>query len=120
MKNENVAEDELGLVELDDEEVSDAFRSDKLCFPCIILEGIKTAEELQFLANHAFDVNCALPMFIKHCGVTKRAGSIDMTLVAMQGLGAIAAYKVTLCKTPTDQVTLDLADPGTLIKFIRI
>lgn len=111
-------QDELDLEELSDS--SDAELSDKLKFPCLVLEGIVSEEELKFLAQYKYTANTAIPLYIKFNGITKRLHSIDMTLDAFQMLGFLANYKITLHKTPTDSKQLCLRDAKILTQLIKL
>lgn len=110
--------DSLEIAEVD-EGGSDG-SSDKLVYPSVIIEGIELTEEIQFLFNYEFDASKSIPLFVKSFGVIKRIGSIEFTLDAFQLIRMIADYKLTLMKTPTDKVCLDLNDPNTLIKLIKL
>lgn len=108
----------LEIAEVD--EGSSDVSSDKLVYPSIIIEGVELVEEIQFLFNYEFDASKSIPLFVKSFGVIKRIGSIELTLDAFQLIRTIADYKLTLMKTPTDMVNLDLNDPNTLIKLIKL
>ena len=119
-KNEEDLVDDLGITEIDDSEYSALQQSDMLVYPSLVIEGVITVEELSFFARRKFNARVSLPMYVKHCGITKKIGSLDMTMDAFQGIAAIARYRVVLWKTPTDSVVLDLEKPDTFIKLIKL
>lgn len=103
----NVAADEQNL-------------SDDLIYPCLVIGGITTTEELEFFINREVKTKDYLPLFIQFEDIVKRAGDLDVNLEVFQILNSVSKYTITLHKTPTENVLLDLNDANTFIKLIKL
>lgn len=110
--------EDLDLIEV--EEIESESMDDRFVYPCLLLSGIQTVEELEFFAKREYDPLVALPIFVRFDGITKQLGYFNVGLDDMRLLHFIAPYKLTLLKDPINHVDLDLNKPETFINMIRL
>ena len=90
-------------------------------FPSIVIDGIKTENEFVFFHDRTVeDPEECLPMYFECEGEMVKLGLFPMTLDFLLTLRNIGNYTVTLCIEPTKKKAIDLNDPATLIKFIKL
>lgn len=94
--------------------------SDQLEYPCIVLHGVTTVEELHFFSERYHTEESALPLFIEVEGQIKKIGFFELTLDSLLSIKCIAHYDIYLHRKSDDVVHLDLNDPALLIKFSKI
>lgn len=94
--------------------------SDNLQYPCIIVEGIETTEEVNFFKNRIVDEGKAIPMYIAFKGYKKQIGYFELTLDNLLLIRCISDYSVRLYKDKKNYLKIDLHAPEQLIKFIRL
>lgn len=90
-------------------------------FPSIVIDGIKTENEFIFFHNRTVDdpEEC-IPMYFECEGEMVKLGLFPMTLDFLLTLRNIGDYTVTLCTSPTEKKEIDLNNPETLLKFIKL
>ncbi|WP_304427867.1 hypothetical protein [uncultured Clostridium sp.] len=91
-------------------------------YPCVILEGVTSVEELNYLKK-AFkeEDDTKLPFYIKAFGTHKKIGKINISLDEVLGLDYISKdYKISIWNSPDESVNLDTKNEEDLIKLIRI
>lgn len=94
-----------------------------LTYPCAVIMGITTTHEIEFLKNHSCDMNVSLPLYIDYEGLTLLLGKIELTMdymLLLRCLDVANRYTLSIHKSKEDIVSIDLSDPATLMKFIRI
>lgn len=91
-------------------------------YPCVILEGVNSLEELNYLkqaySKHGED---KLPFYVKAFNTHKKIGTIDVSLNAILDLNYISKdYKISIWNDENTTVNLDTKNENDLIKLIRI
>ena len=107
--------DALGLSTISDNTDNDL--SDKLEFPCMVLSGLATKEEIEFFAQKYSTKENSLPLFV---GIIKRIGMYELSMESLQILRMIADYTIVIHRAENDKVQLDLNNDETFINMIRI
>ena len=110
-------EEEILLDEIDKDIALDA--GDELVFPCVILHGLDTEAEFNYFRSKVIK-NQALPLYCIINDSYYRVGMINFDLDTMLSLRQIFDYQLELRKSMDNSVILDLNDPETLIKFIKL
>ena len=99
---------------------NDVDLSDKLEYPCMVISGLATREEVEFFARQIPVTKNCLPLFIEFDGIKKKVGKYELSMEACQILRMIADYKVVIYRSESDMVTLDLNNEQTFINLLRI
>lgn len=122
----NVDLEELELDMLD-ETISSKTSSEEtpnpLEYPCAVISGITTTHEVEFLKNHVCDAEVSLPLYIDYDGLVMLLGKIELTLdymLLLKCMNIADKYSLSIHKSKDTIVSVDLNDPLTLMKFIRI
>lgn len=102
-----------------DAEINESI-SDDLNYPCIIISGLSTTEEVTFFKNRVFDQEKAIPMYIEFKGLRKQIGYFELTLDNLLLIRCISNYDVRLFKDKKSYLKIDLHAPEQLMKFIRL
>lgn len=105
---------------LDECTIGETGHSSALVYPCILIDGVTTEEEINFFRERPFNTNTSLPLFCIVSDTVISLGALELTLFNLLDLRSIYSYNVTLCKSAENRVVLDLNDPNTLIKFIKL
>lgn len=92
--------------------------SDQIEYPCIIVDNIKTKEEVTFFLKRKCNQAKALPFYLAFNGYVKRIGLFELTLENLLSIRSIANYRLRLYRTASESRVIDLDDPEQLIKFI--
>lgn len=110
----------LDTVEL--QEVDDFIpeSSEGMKFPCIIIEGITTEEEVLYFNSKFCDTNKSLPLYIEFDGVFKKIGTFELSLDNLLVVRSIDEYKIKLATSKEKLIEIDLESPDNLIKFITL
>lgn len=111
--------DDLELEEFTDDEFRAAMLKD-VTYPAIFITGITTLEELEFFKNRQYNAELALPLYGELYGQIHKIGMLDLTLDSLLSLRSIFHYELELRTGIDNVVSLDLDDPETLIKFIKL
>lgn len=111
--------DEIILDECDDESFVAAMM-ERVEYPCVFLEGITSNEEIEFFRNHDTDEDTSVRAYCSVAGEPISLGKIDLTLHALLTIRSIFDYRISLHKNRDCVITIDLNDPETLIKFIKV
>lgn len=91
-------------------------------YPCVILEGVNSVEELNYL-KQAYDKDGTdrIPFYVKAFNTHKKIGKIDVSLDAVLDLNYISKdYKISIWNNENTTVDLDTKNENDLIKLIRI
>lgn len=94
--------------------------SDDMKFPCIIIEGVTTEEEVLYFNSKFCDANKSLPLYIEFDGIFKKIGSFELTLDNLLVVRSIDRYKIKLATSKEKLVDIDTESPDNLIKFITL
>lgn len=92
--------------------------SDQIEYPCIIVDNIKTKEEVTFFLKRKCNQAKALPFYLAFNGYVKRIGLFELTLENLLSIRSIANYRLRLYRNANESRVIDLDDPEQLIKFI--
>lgn len=92
--------------------------SDQIEYPCIIVDNIKTKEEVTFFLKRKCNQAKALPFYLAFNGYVKRIGLFELTLENLLSIRSIADYRLQLYRNARESKVIDLDDPEQLIKFI--
>lgn len=93
--------------------------SDDVKYPCIIIAGIETKEEVEFFLNRVGKEN-ALPLYLNYNTYLKKIGTFEVSLDNLLLVRCISNYDVRIYKNNKDYLKLDLYNPEQLIKFITL
>lgn len=107
--------EEVGVLEQVNELVSD-----DMVYPAILIDGIKSKEELNYFMSRGNDSSRSLPLYLKFDSYVKRIGSLELSLDSLLTLRVFTGYKITLLKNEMDSTDIDINDDQTLVKFISI
>lgn len=111
--------DDVTLEVYDDSEYKKAV-SDNLNFPCVVLFGITTEEEVAFFKSRITDDEMSLPLYGDLEGQKFYIGNLELSLNTLLSIRSIYDYKLLLMKNSENSVSIDLDDADTLIKFIKL
>ena len=95
--------------------------SDPVEYPCVILGGVETESEFLFFMNRKVDKpDICLPMYFECEGEMVKLGQFQLDLDYLLAIRSIGKYEVTLCRSESDTTKIDLDNPDTLMKFIKL
>lgn len=103
----------------DSDGVNDSI-SDSLSFPCILIAGIETEEEVTFFSNRKATPFMALPLYLNFHGLVKRIGEFELSLDNLLRTRSVGNYSIKLGRSADDFVDIDVNEPNTLLKFIKL
>lgn len=121
-----ISEVELGLVEeeidLTQPTVNEVIQQQELKYPCLILQGVTTLQELEFLKNCKNNGETSLPLYISAFDQIKELGVMELTLDSMIRLNKLGGtdYKLYLCKKGNELKQIDFRDKTVLENLIRL
>lgn len=110
---------DVDLTVIDDAEYY-SMQMNNVEFPCVMIDGIDTMEEVEFFKQRICSDEKSLPLYCDCDANVVKIGNLELTFGTLLSLHMIFDYKIKLYKTPESFVTLDLNDPEVLIKFIRL
>lgn len=112
-------EDEVVLEEYTEEEfVNDSLAS--IQYPCIFIEGLTNTYEIKYFSERLCDESMSYPLYCTVEGVPFKIGNFEMSLNNLLAVRRIFGYKINLHKSQESIVNIDLDDPKTLMKFIKL
>lgn len=116
---------EVGTVDVvleDCNELNDfSFMMKDVKYPCVVIEGITSNDEIEFFRNRGKETDSSLAAYMVVEGEPVSLGFFDLTLENLLAVREIYDYKLVIYKERSSEGTLiDLNDPSTLIKFIRL
>lgn len=93
-----------------------------LVYPSIVLEGVTSQQELQYLKKAYKDKgDNKLPFYMSAFGKFKEVGYISLDVDSVLNLAHIdSRYKIWLYKSEDNKVLIDHDDDATLIKLIKL
>lgn len=94
--------------------------SDELDYPCVLIKGIQSQEELSFFMNRGGSKEKLLPLFLDFEGYIKRIGFFEVSLNTLLVLKSIGDYELFIIKSPSEKVQIDLNSDQVLEKFISL
>lgn len=110
---------ELSTIEIDENDAD--IKSDKLKYPCLILNGVTTVEELNYFINKPAITPYCLPLFLEFSGIYKEINTFDLTLDNLMTLHNISSnYRLDLVKDLDEKRTLELDNPSTYVTLIKL
>lgn len=115
-----MSELEVTLDEVDDMSPSGLADADSVKYPCIVIGGVTSEEEVKYFRNREVDEASSLPMYCLVEGIPLGLGGLELSLVSLLALRTLFPYKVTLYRSVNDSVEIDLNDANTLVKFIKL
>lgn len=92
-------------------------------YPCGIITGISSTHEVEYLKNCKCDESASLPLYINYEGLVLPMGNIELSLnylLMLRTLDVGREYKLKIYKSEDNFTEIDLNDPNTLIKFIKL
>lgn len=104
------------IVEVENDEVD-------FIYPCVLLSGVTTQWELEYLSKYTCQENASLPLYVEFEGMTGLVGSMELTSNYLLTLGTISGntpYKLKILTSPTEEKEIDYKDAETLLKFIKL
>lgn len=110
---------DVQLETVDDSSFNNAL-SAMMEYPCVLMEGITSSEELSFFQKRRVRSEISLPFYGKFEGLVFKVGEFELSLDSLLTIRSIYPYKLTLLKNENDAVPIDIDDPNTLIKFIHL
>lgn len=112
---------DFGITEVEEVEEDSADLSDELEYPCLVLEGVTTFNELKYFVERSNRTDTVLSLYVKFEDVIKRVTTIDFSLEVLQLLHSINKnYKLWFHMSPFNQVELNLNEASTYIKLIKL
>lgn len=116
-------EDTMDTEDLGLDEITDSLEdklSDDLEYPCLVLSGMVTKEEIVFWSTRRYDSEHKIALYLKFDGIIKQAGFVNFDLELCQVMSLLADYTVELHKAKGVCKTLDVRNPNVLINLIKI
>lgn len=104
-------------------EISDDFEEVELNYPCVVLEGVTTSYEIDFLAHTNYPQDEALPLYVIYEGIFLALGTIGFSCESLLQLSLLdikQEYSVKLCKAKGEEISIDIHDPYMLEKLIKL
>ena len=111
--------EEVVLDEYVDDSFAEHLRS-KMVYPCVLLGGITSNEEIEFFRNRKTDEDVSVTAYCMVDGEPINLGQIELTLNGLLFLRSIFPYEVQLCISEEKFVKIDLNDPKDLMRYIRL
>lgn len=112
-------EEDVQLAEYTDEEFVKAMTSG-MKYPCLVISGLTTEEELTFFRKREYSEEVSLPLYCEMENVPYEIGKMELSFDSLLALRVIADYDLKLYRSAQDVIQIDLNDPITLLKFIRL
>lgn len=110
--------DEVSLQEVDISDGVNNAISDKIIYPCVIIEDIKTKEEVNFFLKRKCNPQKALPFYLLFDGYVKQLGMFELSLENLLAVRCVSNYKIRVCKSAVEQRLINVNNPDQLLKFI--
>lgn len=110
------------VVELE-EYTDDEFKNlnyENVVYPCIFIEGLSNTFEIKYFSERLCDESLSYPLDCEVEGVPFKIGNFEMSLDNLLAIRRIFGYNIYLHKNEDNIVKIDLNNPETLIKFIRV
>lgn len=112
-------EEDVVLEEYDDSAFKQAM-SETLKYPCILIEGVESEEELSFFKQRQVNPEYGLPFYCVLEDVPFEIGQFELSFDSLLSLRVIFSYKLWLLKSPDEKIFIDLNNPAMLFKFIKL
>lgn len=95
-------------------------QGDELTYPCIVIEGVTTKPELEYLSRIPEKKGRSLPLFVHAFDMNLRLGwfPVESTTMILVSTISLGSYKVFLCKSENDRKEIDIDDMNTRLKSI--
>ena len=93
--------------------------SDEIQYPCVIIRGVETKEEVEFFLKR-INGGKALPLYLNFNNYVKRLGNFELSLNNLLLIRSISNYDLRLYKNNKDYLRINLNEPNQLIKFITL
>lgn len=94
--------------------------SDEFVYPCVLIRGIQSQEELTFFMNRRGSNDKLLPLFLDFEGYVKRIGVFEVSLNTLLVLRSVGNYELFIVKSPDEKVQIDLNSYKVLESFISL
>lgn len=111
--------DEVVLDEYRDTEFA-AFIRKGIKYPCVVLEGVTSNEEIEFFRGRKPDAAASVSLYCFVGDEPVHLGMIELTVKDLMMLRSIYDYKAVLYVSEGCANPLNLNDAETLVKFIRL
>jgi len=102
------------------EQVETAPAHDQIDYPCMVIDGLTTVEEAQFLHRLKPNSEMVLPLYCSIDGTIKRIGTSELTIKYLQILNYLGDYGVSIMKSAGAVSPLDLKDVNTYLGLITL
>lgn len=112
-------DDEIVLEECTDEGFA-VFSDCEVEYPCVFIDGISSNDEVEFFRQRRYTDGASVPMYCQVQNALLSLGKFDLTLESLLDLRSIFRYRLTLYKSESNSVEIDLNDPVVLMKFIKL
>lgn len=92
-------------------------------YPCVLLSGITTQWELEYLSKYTCKEGASLPLYVKFEGMIGQVGYMELTSEYLITLGFISGktpYTLKVLMNPNEEKEIDYTDEDTLMKFIKL
>ena len=115
-----VQEDDTDLALEVLEQVESVPVHDQIDYPCMVIDGLTTVEEAQFLHKLKPNSEMVLPLYCSIDETIKRIGTSELTIKYLQILNYLGDYGVSIMKSAGVVSTLDLKDVNTYLGLITL
>lgn len=93
--------------------------SDKTHYPNLLLKGVTTINELDFISSITQGKKrTLLPLYVEYSGVTKYICDFNLTFDNLLLLSRMKGYSLNLNYSETESSLINLADPGCLAEYL--
>lgn len=93
---------------------------DQIEYPCMVIDGLTTVEEAQFLHRLKPNSEMVLPLYCSIDGTIKRIGTSELTIKYLQILNYLGDYGVSIMKSTGVMSPLDLKDVNTYLGLVTL
>lgn len=93
---------------------------DQIEYPCMVIDGLTTVEEAQFLHRLKPNSEMVLPLYCSIDGTIKRIGTSELTIKYLQILNYLGDYGVSIMKSKGVMSSLDLKDVNTYLGLVTL
>lgn len=108
---------ELDAVSFENDSASGA----DVVYPSMLLDGVSTEEEFYFFRKREpKDKECAIPLYCTVEGKIAELGLIEISVDSLLFLRSVSDYEVSLMYSEDKKIPINLEDPETAAKFIRL
>ena len=107
---------------LEDEIELESFSID-YTYPSVLLSGVQTEWELEYLSKYTCREDASLPLYVEFEGIIANVGNIELTssyFITLTTLTKDNPYNIKLLLNAKEEKVIKYNEPEELVKFIKL